>query len=304
MNINELTDRWIENHRIYVKLSSISAYELLIDNHIRPFFGEMVIIKEEDVQDFVNFKLNSISKKTIKDIIIVLKMILKFCKKKGLYDETIDFDIIYPTENNSNHKLDVLNKENVNKLTNYLIDNFSFGNLAILIAIQTGMRIGEVCAMQWQDIDLNNEVFCVEKTRNRIYLFDKEINRRKTILITDSAKTSCSNRDIPISKSLLKIIKPLMKIVNSTYYIATNTAKGTEPRTLRNYYKSILEKLNIPYLKFHGLRHTFATSCLSKGIDIKTTSVLLGHSNITTTMNVYMHPGSEEKRSAINKLYK
>ncbi len=95
-----------------------------------------------------------------------------------------------------------------------------------------------------------------------------------------------------------------MKIVNEDCYICTNTIKGTEPRTFRNYYKEILKILNIQYLKFHGLRHTFATTCLSSGIDIKTTSVLLGHANITTTMNIYMHPGQEEKRKAINKLFK
>jgi len=303
MKINELADKWVEYHRLYVKLSSISAYELLIITHVKPFFGEFSIITEKDVQSFVNLKLKSISKGTIKSIIIVLKMILKFGKKRGLYLEDTNWDIIYSTENNSKNKLEVLNKENVNKLTNYLKDNFSFPNLAIMIAIQTGMRIGEVCAMQWQDIDLDNKVFCVEKTRQRIYFYDEEKHIRRTMVITDSTKSSNSNRDIPISKPLMEIIKPLMKIVNTEFYIATNTEKGTEPRTFRNYYISVLKKLNIPILKFHGLRHTFATTCLSKGIDIKTTSVLLGHANITTTMNIYMHPGIEEKRTAINKLY-
>jgi len=305
MNISDISQIWIEDHEQYVKRSSISAYDLLLQNHILPFFGEMETVLEEDIQVYVNLKLKTLSKKTVKDTLIVLKMILKYGSKKGLYRlEKFDFDIIYPTDNNSVQKLDAHNKQNISKLTNYLILNFSFQNLALLIAIQTGMRIGEVCALQWCDIDLDNGIFNVEKTRQRIYVFNREKNKRETILITDSAKTSCSNREIPISKPILNIVKPLLKIVNKEYYICTNTGKGTEPRTFRNYYKLVLDQLDLPYIKFHGLRHTFATTCLANGIDIKTTSVLLGHANVSTTMNIYMHPGIEDKKKAINKLFK
>lgn len=306
MTIKEIASLWGQDKKLYVKISSMSAYDLLLENHLLPYFGRMETITEDDVQNYVNLKIKKISKKTIKDTLIVLKMILKFGIKKGFYKlDKIDFDLKYPTDNiNSSNKLEVHNKENINKLTSYLIDNFSFQNLALLIAIQTGMRIGEVCALQWKDIDLENNVFSVQRTRQRIYFYNEEKNKKETMLVTESAKTSCSNREIPISKPLLKIIKPLMKIVNEDCYICTNTIKGTEPRTFRNYYKEVLKILNIQYLKFHGLRHTFATTCLSGGVDIKTTSVLLGHANITTTMNIYMHPGQEEKRKAINKLFK
>ena len=217
----------------------------------------------------------------------------------------INFDLKFPTENmDSSRKLEVHNKESIKKLTSYLTDNFTFSNLGILIAIQTGMRIGEICAMQWSDVDVDNGVFLVEKTRQRIYYFDRVMNERKTMLLTDSTKTSHSNREIPISKPLLKILKPLKTIVNPNFFICTNTIKGTEPRTFRKYYRSVLDLLEIPYLKFHGLRHTFATTCLAAGVDIKTTSVLLGHANITTTMNIYMHPGRAEKQKAIHKLFK
>ena len=308
MNVYELADIWCEDKELYVKKSSMCAYMLMLENHILPYFGEMETVTEEDVQSYVNLKLKTISKKSIKDSLIVLRMILKFGIKRKLYRldlKDIEFDIKFPTENmDSGRKLEVHNKEAIKILTDYIVDNFSFQNLGILIAIQTGMRIGEICAMQWSDVDIDSGVFLVEKTRQRIYYFDRSINQRKTVLLTDSTKTTHSNREIPISKPLLKIIKPLMKIVNPNCFICTNTLRGTEPRTFRNHYKRVLNLLEIPYLKFHGLRHTFATTCLAAGIDIKTTSVLLGHSNITTTMNIYMHPGREEKQKAIYKLFK
>ena len=80
--------------------------------------------------------------------------------------------------------------------------------------------------------------------------------------------------------------------------------KPTEPRTYRNYYKQLMDKLEIPKLKYHGLRHSFATRCIESNCDYKTVSVLLGHSNITTTLNLYVHPNMEQKKRCIAKMFK
>ncbi len=100
------------------------------------------------------------------------------------------------------------------------------------------------------------------------------------------------------------MLRPLKKIVNGKFYVLTNEKKPTEPRTYRNYYKRMMEQLNIPPLKFHGLRHSFATRCIESNCDYKTVNVILGHSDITTTLNLYVHPNMEQKKRCIDKVFK
>lgn len=107
-----------------------------------------------------------------------------------------------------------------------------------------------------------------------------------------------------MSKELLALVKPLKKVFNADYYVLTNDISPTEPRTYRNYYKRFMKQLDIPKLKFHGLRHSFATRCIESNCDYKTVSVLLGHSNITTTLNLYVHPNMEQKKRCIAKMFK
>ena len=180
--------------------------------------------------------------------------------------------------------------------------HFTFKNLGIYICLSTGLRIGEVCALTWDDINIELEIISIKRTIERIYIIDGE--KRHTKLIINTPKTKNSIREIPITKELIRILKPLKKIVNGNYYILTNEAKPTEPRTYRNYYKKLMKDLNIPELKFHGLRHSFATRCIESNCDYKTVSVILGHSNISTTLDLYVHPNMEQKKKCIDKMFK
>ena len=113
-----------------------------------------------------------------------------------------------------------------------------------------------------------------------------------------------SIREIPISKELLKLIRPLKKLMNDEYFVITNEAKPTEPRTYRNYYTQLPKQLGIPSLKFHGLRHSFATRCFESQCDYKIVSVILGHANISTTLNLYVHPNMELRKKCINQMFR
>lgn len=297
--IKDISEDWKLAKKEYIKLSTYAAYVLLINNHIIPHFGNLTKIEENDVQNFVLQSLNKgLKEKTIKDIIIVLKMIVKF-GIKNKYLEYQQIDVVFPT-NHEEHKMEVLSRQDEKEIMDYLEQNFTFKNLGIIICLSTGIRIGEICALKWEDIDIENGFIKVSKTLQRIYLVDKEIKTTK--LIIDKPKTRNSFREIPLSSDLVKIVKPIMKVVNKNYYILTNEEKPTEPRTYRNYYKNLMRKLNIPLIKFHGLRHSFATRCIESNCDYKTISVLLGHSNITTTLNLYVHPNFEQKKKAINKM--
>lgn len=299
--ISEIVSVWKTDKRQYVKKSSFSAYSLLIENHLLPIFGDKQNIEESDVQAFVFQKLEQgLSHKTIKDILIVLKMIMKFGAKNKWLDYT-PFDIQFPTEREK-HSIEVLNRIDQKKIMNYIQEHFTFRNLGVYICLSAGMRIGEVCALTWEDIDTDNGIIRINRTIQRIYII--EDGNRKTELILDTPKTKNSIREIPISKDLLKILKPFKKIVNTSFFVLTNDSKPTEPRTYRSYYKNFMKELKMPELKFHGLRHSFATRCIESNCDYKTVSVLLGHSNISTTLNLYVHPNMEQKKKAIEQMFK
>ena len=168
--------------------------------------------------------------------------------------------------------------------------------------MNAGLRIGEVCALQWDDIDVASGVIHVSKTIQRIYLVDGQ--EKYTELIIDKPKTKNSIRDIPMTRDLLALVRPLKKIVRGDFYVITNAATPTEPRTYRSYFNKIQKELGLPKMRFHGLRHSFATRCIESKCDYKTVSVLLGHSNISTTLNLYVHPNMEQKRKCIDMMGK
>uniref|UniRef100_UPI003FD86F5F tyrosine-type recombinase/integrase n=1 Tax=Alistipes communis TaxID=2585118 RepID=UPI003FD86F5F len=290
---------WKEDKKQYVKRSTFAAYTLLIENHILPSFGEMALVEEQDVQTFVFRKLNEgLSHKTIKDILIVLKMILRFGAKNQM-TEYRQIDIKFPTERDK-HSIDILNRSHQKQIMEYIRLHFTFKNLGIYICLSAGMRIGEICALTWDDLDVENGIIHVRKTIQRIYVIEE--HRKYTEVILDTPKTKNSIREIPMTKNLLKMIRPIKKIVNGNFYVLTNEPKPTEPRTYRNYYKQFMQSLGLPLMKFHGLRHSFATRCIESKCDYKTVSVLLGHSNISTTLNLYVHPNLEQKKRCMEQM--
>jgi len=299
--ISEITTLWKTDKKQYVKKSSYAAYALLIENHLLPAFGNKYSIEEAEVQAFVFQKLaQGLSQKTIKDIVIVLKMILKFGAKNNWVTNT-PLDIQYPTQREK-QQLEVLSRNHQKQIMTYIETHFTFRSLGIYICLTTGMRIGEVCALTWEDLNTETGTIKVSKTIQRIYTIEDTI--RKTELIIDSPKTKNSIREIPMSRELLKMLKPIKKIVNNSFFALTNDTKPTEPRTYRSYYKTFMKDLGMPHLKFHGLRHSFATRCIESKCDYKTVSVLLGHSNISTTLNLYVHPNFEQKKKAINQMFR
>lgn len=300
-NMSQIADLWKEEKRQFVKKSTFAAYSLIVETHLMPAFGNLTEIAEKDVQEFVLNKLNKgLSQKTIKDILIVLRMILKYGAKKN-YCVYSPIDVIFPTDR-ERQELEVLSIANQKKIMHYVKENFTFRNLGIFICLSTGIRIGEICALTWEDIDIDGGVIHIRKTIQRIYIRGKGV--RHTELLIDTPKTATSIRDIPMTKDLLSVLKPIRKVVNGQYFVLTNEAHPTEPRTYRNYYKKLLDKLGIPPIKFHGLRHSFATRCIESHCDYKTVSVILGHSNISTTLNLYVHPNMEQKKRCIDRMLK
>lgn len=299
--VREIAAAWKVYKRPYVKQSTMAAYVLILENHILPAFGENDSLPEQRVQAFVLQKIESgLGVKSVKDILIVLKMVMKF----GVKNEWMNYyewDIKYPTSS-ANKELEVLSVSNHKKILNHIQSHFTFTGLGIYISLSTGLRIGEICALKWSDINVTDSTITVSRTIERIYLIEGEKKHTELVISTPKTKNSC--REIPMSKELLAMIKLLKKVVNDDFYVLTNDEHPTEPRTYRNYYNGLMTKLDIPKLKYHGLRHSFATRCIEAGCDYKTVSVLLGHSNISTTLNLYVHPNMEQKKRCITKMLK
>ena len=299
--VREIAAAWKEYKRPYVKQSTMAAYVLILENHVLPYFGDCDALHEQEVQAFVLQKLErGLSIKTVKDILIVLKMMMKF----GVKNEWMtyyEWDIKYPTTS-TNKELEVLSVTNHRKILNYIQSHFTFTGLGVYISLSTGLRIGEICALKWSDINVTDGTITVSRTIERIYIIEGEKKHTELVINTPKTKNSC--REIPMSKELLSMIKALKKVVNEDFYVLTNNERPTEPRTYRNYYNGLMAKLGIPKLKYHGLRHSFATRCIEAGCDYKTVSVLLGHSNISTTLNLYVHPNMEQKKRCITKMFK
>lgn len=188
------------------------------------------------------------------------------------------------------------------KILDYIKEHFTFYSLGIYISLTAGLRIGEVCGLKWEDIDCDRGVLSVRRTVERIYVLNGEKNFTKIVL--SEPKTTNARRDVPICKELMSMMKPLKKVVNENFYVLTNAAKPTEPRTYRNFFYRLMEELGMPHIRYHDLRHTFATRCIESKCDYKTVSVLLGHADIATTLNMYVHPDETQKRNVVNKVFR
>ena len=296
-----VAELWAAQKQQFVKQSTMSAYALTLTNYLVPHFGSHTDITESDVQQFVITQLDrGLRQKTIKDQLIVLKMVYRFGCKQNVFT-LHEWDVHYPTEQKK-YNISVFTIEQQRRLMRHLTENFTFLNLGVLICLHTGLRIGEICALRWEDIDSENGMLQVQRTLERIYILSD--GNKHTELQLSTPKTRNSQREIPLTKDLLRLLKPFRKVVNPQFYVLTNSPKPTEPRTYRNYYRHLLNSLNIPFIKFHGLRHSFATRCIESGCDSKTVSILLGHANISTTLNLYVHPNFDQKKRCIDTMLK
>jgi integrase len=167
------------------------------------------------------------------------------------------------------------------------------------------MRAGELCGVQFKDVDIDKGVITVGKTIYRVNYIGsaRSLSEKKSEILTQTPKTAHSIREIPLTKNLIKIFKSLFKLVNQDFYIATNSLAPSEPSQIRRKFKEVLKNAGIREIRLHDLRHTFATRCISAGIDFKTVSELLGHSSVSTTLNIYLHTDDETKAKAVDSLY-
>jgi len=297
--IEEAVRDFLAQSKSKIKESTFSRYSFICERHIIPYFEGIALdtLNSESIHRFTQNKLSCgglmgkpLSPKSINDITcLLLQIIRNYCKT--------DIDIDKITHRQS--EISVFTELEYSKLKSYLFVGLDNRKIGIIIAMLMGLRIGEICALQWKNIDLDKRTITVDKTIQRIRA-TADTEESKTKIIIDTPKSNAGARVIPIPEILLCKLEELKSKGNT--YLLTNTADYIEPRIYQRYYKKYLELCAIKYKCFHTLRHTFATMAISKGMDIKTLSVFLGHTDISFTMKRYIHPNMEHKRNQIEKL--
>ena len=300
-NIGELAQMWKKDKKPFLKESSYSVYHSHLEQHILPLLSHETDITEEEAQTLVLvLSEEGLAPKTVRDIMLVLKMILRWGAKYS-YCSYPDWKLRFPPQKGATSDK-ILTGEEHRRLAKYVREHLTNKNLGLYLCLGTGLRIGEICALQWKDIDLRENVVRVSKTVQRIYYPEREDNHTQVHIGTP--KTSSSFREIPIPNKMKKILGGLVRLMNPEYYVVENSPKPTEPRSYRRYFTKLMEEQGFPPIHFHGLRHSFATRCIEAGCDYKTVSVLLGHSNINTTLNLYVHPGMQQKQKCMERVWK
>jgi len=305
ISFKEVALAWLETIKPQLKKSSIVKYTNILVTYIFPHFGEDVIqtITRENIIDFSNTLLFSggqkgegLSPKTVNSVISVLKSIFEYAKQH----ENIEVASIRNLSVRQPQKpMRIFSLDEQQKLAGFLSENLTLVNLGILLCMYTGIRLGEVCALKWEDIHFNEQYLHISKTMQRIQ--NKESNEQKTSIMISEPKSECSIRNIPLPDRLFQMIVSV-KCPGNTYFLTGLTTAFIEPRTLQNRFKSIIKTCDIKDANFHSLRHTFATRCIEVGFDVKSLSEILGHASVNITMNRYVHPSMELKQRNMNML--
>ena len=293
----QLYKEWEQANRHRIKESTAANYTLKANKHLLPEFGstQAVSISTANIYDFIRKKQNeNLSNRYISDILILMKSIFKYGTIKYQYPNPME-GISMPKKQKAEIRL--LNTEEQRKLEQYIAKNQNLTTLGIAMAKSTGLRIGELCALQWEDIDIEKRILTVRKTIQRIQV--KNGIRKTKIIITDP-KSDTSRRTIPIPEFMIVFLKKFRGKAKN--FVLSGNEKPIEPRTMQYRFARILKNGNLPSVHFHALRHMFATNCIKLGFDVKALSEILGHSGVEITLNRYVHSSFEQKVEYMDRL--
>ena len=319
ITFGQLLADWLQSVKPDVKESTYSKYVFLVEKHILPELGNELLINidSEVVEQFVSKKLTEgkirieggLSPKSVSSLLSVIKLSLNFGMRRGY--ECSDYLMIKGPRQKKTDIM-ILSTTEQKKLEQHLFSQLNGIRLGILLSLYAGLRIGEVCALRWGDFDFENNTVAVQRTITRIQNVSKDSDLEesasegfhskasKTKIVIGRPKTECSNRVIPLPAFLTHDICVMSG--SPSFYLLTNSQSYMEPRTYYRKYKREMELCGLGQFNYHALRHTFATRCIENHFDLKSLSEILGHANVTTTMQKYVHPSMNLKREHMDRL--
>ena len=291
--LSNVAQDWLSDVKEKRKPSTYVKYQMIYRNYIEKIFHGISLCDLTDALIKESFP-DTISESVHKSIYCVLRQILKFISKK--YSINV-LNLKKPDFNARNKPIRVLAKSEQKNLFAALRHETDIFKMAVLLCLFTGLRLGELCALKWADIDFENQLLVVNRTVQRLY---SEGHRTKTILVETAPKSEFSRREIPLTAVATEL---LTSFYNNKEYVFGGD-KPMEPRTLQYRFKKILREAGVSDKNFHILRHTFSTNCIEGGTDVKSLSEMLGHSDVQITLNRYVHPTMDTKRQYMDSLSK
>ncbi len=308
VTFEKVSIEWMHKEKLIIKESTYSKYAKILENHLLPEFSKMEIqrINSFAVNQFVAKKLKNgrldgkggLSAKTVQDMVMVLKSILKMAEDEYSCKVQIKNAVL---PDRKKRKISVLTVDEQRILSEYAMEDIhDYKRLGLLMCMVTGMRLGEICALRWSDLDLSDGILKIRYTLQRIQNISAKASE-KTSVIIDTPKTNSSIREIPLTNSMTSILSAVKPREEDSYFLTGRIDKYMEPRTYQYYFSRTIGQLNITPLNFHGLRHTFATRCIENGFDTKSLSEILGHSNVNITLNRYVHTSMDAKKRQMER---
>ena len=303
----EIALEWLEYNRLRLKAASVSKYQYLLEKYVLPEFGAVLLsdITAQQINAFLcknaegglPDKQGGLSASYINSLRGVINSIIRYAVGAQMMQPLCSMPAKIPEPV---REITILTHEEQSRLEYQLIHQPNPVKLGVLLSLYTGMRIGEVCALSWEDVDLVQKVVYVRHTVARVRN-PVSVDGPRTKLILDRPKTKASKREIPVS-SLLKPVIQQVKMHSASPYVISASGCFVSPRTYEYRYHKLLKSCGIREVNYHALRHTFATRCIEVGMDIKSLSEILGHANVGITLNTYVHSSLEMKRKQMEKL--
>lgn len=296
--VNNWLDYWLESvAAVQVKPSTLDSYKSKIDCHIRPAIGEIFLseLTSTKIENFIDQTKEKISTSSLHAVFRVLKTALKYAEKLNFVRRSLYENIQLPKIKKT--KIITINRSEHKRLVKAA--KKSPDGLPVLLSLETGMRIGEISGLKWSDVDFENQTISVQRILQRVSTLSN--GEFRTHIIEEKPKSDTSERIIPLSTALVKRLMRAKK-TSKSIYVVSRGAKFIEPRTIRYQFNRLLKALNLPRCSFHALRHSFATRCLEKGVNIAVISSLMGHASTKMTLDIYTNSNLNEERLAVESI--
>lgn len=306
-SFNDVCDMWLSSIQNSLKESTYSIYSFYVKKHFNPYWASKKIrnVTEKDIAAFIDNKKYSrtfhgetLSDSSVKTIYYITQAVLNYAFQNNLVPI---FRIPQLKIKKDFPKVAVIYRNEQTILENYIRDNPSPRTIGILLSLHTGIRIGELCALRWKDIDLNEGYVNICQTLQRIQSASSKDGKTKVII--SEPKSKKSRRTIPLSGSVIDFLNTYYPPCPENAFFLTGRAdRFIEPRVYSFFFKQVLKQCHLKDINFHACRHTFATRCIETGADPKTVSELLGHTTVAMTLNKYVHSNFELQKKAVNLL--